>query len=158
QEAWSRFLGTQPITTNSIGMKLALIPPGAFQMGSPEDEPWRDKREGPRRRVRLTASFAMGVCPVTVGQFKVFVKERQYRTEAESSGLGARVFQGDAWVTDANASWQSPGFEQTDDHPVVCVSWHDARAFCDWLSRKERKVYALPTEAQWEFACRAGTR
>ena len=54
-------------------------------------------------------------------------------------------------------SWWNTGFEQTDEHPVVCVSWNDAVAFCDWLSKKESKTYRLPTEAEWEYACRAGT-
>ena len=57
----------------------------------------------------------------------------------------------------ANYSWRNVGFAQTDLHPVVCVSWNDAVAFCDWLSRKEGKTYRLPTEAEWEYACRAGT-
>ncbi len=57
----------------------------------------------------------------------------------------------------AEYSWRNPGFEQTDEHPVVCVSWNDAVAFCEWLSRKEGKSYRLPTEAEWEYACRAGT-
>ena len=55
-------------------------------------------------------------------------------------------------------SWRNVGFEQTDEHPVVCVSWNDAVAFCEWLSKKERKTYRLPTEAEWEYACRAGTK
>ena len=54
-------------------------------------------------------------------------------------------------------SWRNAGFEQTDEHPVVCMSWNDAVEFCKWLSRKEGKTYRLPTEAEWEYACRAGT-
>src|ERR1043166_9198786 len=52
-------------------------------------------------------------------------------------------------------TWRSPGFSQTDDHPVVQVSWDDAQAFCEWLSTQEQSVYRLPTEAEWEYACRA---
>ena len=54
-------------------------------------------------------------------------------------------------------SWRYPGFEQTDEHPVLNVSWNDAVAFCGWLSRTEKVIYRLPTEAEWEYACRAGT-
>ena len=57
----------------------------------------------------------------------------------------------------AKYSWRNAGFEQTDEHPVVNVSWNDAKAFCEWLSKKEKKTYRLPTEAEWEYACRAGT-
>jgi formylglycine-generating enzyme required for sulfatase activity len=139
-------------------MKLALIPPGTFRMGSSADEPFRGENEGPLHEVCLTRPFAIGVDPVTLGQFKEFVKDKGYRTEAESSGLGALVLHENTWEMDAKANWQNPGFAQADDHPVVCISWNDARAFCDWLSQKEHKQYDLPTEAQWEYACRAGTQ
>ena len=58
----------------------------------------------------------------------------------------------------ANKNWLNPGFAQTDDHPVVCVSWNDAVEFCNWLSKKEGKTYRLPTEAEWEYSCRAGSK
>jgi formylglycine-generating enzyme required for sulfatase activity len=143
---------------NSISMKLALVPPGKFLMGSPDDEPDREADEGPQHEVVLTRPFHLGIHDVTVGQFKAFVKATDYRTEAETGGGAFRPFPDHSWKLDPQASWRNPGFEQTDDHPVVCVSWNDARAFCDWLSRNEGKHYALPTEAQWEYACRAGTR
>jgi formylglycine-generating enzyme required for sulfatase activity len=96
---------------------------------------------------------------VTVGQFKAFVTETGYQTEAEKSEEGAlRRFPDGTWRLDPKANWNHPGFEQTDEHPAVCVSWNDAVAFCDWLSRKEGRTYALPTEAQWEYCCRSGFR
>jgi formylglycine-generating enzyme required for sulfatase activity/serine/threonine protein kinase len=143
---------------NSIGMKLAPIPPGKFLMGSPDDEAGREAHEGPQHEVVITRPFYIGVYNVTVGQFKAFVKEKGYQTEAETSGGAYRLFPDGDWKNDPEANWQNPGFEQTDDHPVVCVSWYDAKAFCDWLSDKEGKQYALPTEARWEHSCRAGSR
>jgi formylglycine-generating enzyme required for sulfatase activity/serine/threonine protein kinase len=146
-----------PPLVNSIGMKLAPIPPGSFRMGSPPTEPGRHEDEGPQHEVAITRPFYLGVHEVTVGQFKQFVKEASYQTEAEKGG-GAFVRQPDGkWANDAGANWQSPGFDQADDYPVVCVSWNDAQAFCSWLSTKEGKAYALPTEAQWEYSVRAGS-
>src|SRR5262249_11927295 len=99
----------------------------------------------------------VGAHEVTVGQFRRFVEETGHQTDAEKNGAGAFVASSDGYKRDAGASWRKPGFEQTDDHPVVCVSWDDAVAFCEWLSRKERKAYSLPTEAQWEHVCRTGS-
>jgi eukaryotic-like serine/threonine-protein kinase len=157
QEAWAKHLGVEVEDTNSIGMKLRLIPPGQFLMGSPDDEPGREAHEGPQHEVVLTKPFYMGVHDVTVGQFKAFVKAKGYQTEAEKGGGSWRPFPDGWWKSDPQVNWQNPGFEQSDDHPVVCVSWNDAKAFCDWLSDREGKKYALPTEAQWEYACRAGS-
>ena len=124
-------------------------------MGSPEGEKAQGKDEL-QQEVELTHPFYLGVYDVTVGQFKMFVKETDYQTEAEK-GQGAWLFANGSWQSDPLANWQNPGFDQNDDHPVVCVSWNDAKAFCNWLSRKEKRKYQLPTEAQWEYACRAGT-
>jgi formylglycine-generating enzyme required for sulfatase activity len=146
-----------PLVVNTLGMKLVPIPPGSFLMGSPADEPSRMSDEG-QHEVLITRPFYMGIHDVTVGQFKAFVKETSYRTEAEKSDQGAHaLLPSGEWQLDPRVSWRSPGFEQTHEHPVVCVSWNDATAFCTWLSRKEGKHYALPTEAQWEHSCRAGS-
>ncbi|HEY7315917.1 MAG TPA: bifunctional serine/threonine-protein kinase/formylglycine-generating enzyme family protein [Gemmataceae bacterium] len=146
-----------PISTNSIGMKLAPIPAGNFLMGSPEDEPDRVPHEGPLHEVIITRLFHMGICEVTVGQFRQFAQASGYKTEAEKGGGARRRFPDGKWRNVPQANWRNPGFEQTDAHPVVCVSWNDAQAFCDWLSAREGKRYSLPTEAQWEYACRAGS-
>jgi eukaryotic-like serine/threonine-protein kinase len=157
QEAWAKHLGVDVEITNSIGMKLRLIPPGQFLMGSPDDEPGREAQEGPQHQVVITRPFYMGVHDVTVGQFKAFVKAKGYLTEAEK-GQGAWQPSPDGfWKQDPQVNWQNPRFEQGDDHPIVCVSWNDAKAYCDWLSEREGKKYTLPTEAEWEYACRAGS-
>ncbi len=146
-----------PPLVNSIGMKLAPIPPGKFLMGSPDKEPGRDKNEGPQHEVILTRPLYLGAYDVTVAQFRAFTSEKSYKTEAENSGGAKRRFPDGQFRSDHQTNWQNPGFDQADDNPVVCVSWTDANAFCDWLSAKEGKSYALPTEAQWEYACRGGS-
>ncbi len=168
----SRGAGPETIT-NGIGMKLVLVPAGEFMMGSPQAEiqNWNDwfKRqgqglnidnEGPLHRVRITRPFYLGVCHVTVGQFRKFITDAGYQTDAEKrepkGALGMDPATG-SFEFKAEYSWRNPGFKQRDEDPVVCVSWKDAVAFGKWLSAKERKNYQLPTEAQWEYACRAGT-
>jgi len=114
--------------------------------------------EGPQHQVRITKPFALSSHEVTRGQFRQFVEETGYKTEAEQDGKGGYGVVDDGWIQDPRFIWSAdPGFPQTDDHPVVNVSWNDATAFCQWLSKKQGAGYALPTEAQWEYACRAGT-
>ena len=126
--------------TSLAGMKLVLIPAGESTMGSEDG----DSDERPPHRVRITRPFFLGQHEVTVGQFRAFVADSKYRTDAEKEG--------------DDETWRSAFPSQTDEHPVVCVTWDDAVAFCQWLSRKEGKAYRLPTEAEWEYACRAGTQ
>ena len=146
--------------TNSIGMVLTYIPRGDFLMGSPADEANRFNDEGPQHKVYISKSYYMGTTEVTKHEFYTFVSESSYRTTAENQGW-AYTFttsQGTSTGGKVNgANWLNPGFAQTNNDPVVCVSWNDAKAFCHWLSRKEGKNYRLPTEAEWEYACRAGT-
>jgi formylglycine-generating enzyme required for sulfatase activity len=154
-------------------MKLVRIPAGEFVMGSRESgeelanvfaaydaKPEDFSREHPAHRVRITKPFYLGAYEVTLGQFLMFYHDAKYKTDAERDGKGGWGYSGDK----DNPVKQSPefvpwntGFEQTMDHPVVNVSWNDAVAFCEWLGRKEGKTYRLPTEAEWEYACRAGT-
>jgi formylglycine-generating enzyme required for sulfatase activity/serine/threonine protein kinase len=162
--------GTDQQYTNSIGMEFAMLPPGEFRMGS---DPTAINRllkvskdasyvrvirsEGPAHRVRITRPFYMGRHHVTVGQFQQFVDATGYKTEAERDGQpAAGFFDGKAGPPRKGYSWRRVGFAQTQDHPVVLVTSRDAQAFCAWLSRKEGRDYRLPTEAQWEYACRAG--
>lgn len=139
-------------------MKLVRIEPGEFQMGSPAAEEGRSDDE-PQHRVRITRPFYLGQCEVTVGQFRRFVAATGYLTTLERDhkpGFGYLASQGIIEST-RDFSWRKTGWDQTDDHPVVNVSWEDAATFCRWLSAQEKRDYRLPTEAQWEFACRAGT-
>jgi len=148
----------KPGITNSLGMRLAYVPSGKFGMGSPLDEPHREAQEI-LHEVELTRAFYLGTHQVTVGQFRKFVDDAKYRTDGERDGKGGwGVNEKGSLEKDGRFTWSSPGFKQTNDHPVVLVSWNDAQAYCRWLSKKENKTYRLPTEAEWEYACRAGTR
>lgn len=145
--------------TNSIGMRFVRILPGEFTMGSPPTEKDRGDSEN-QHPVRITRGFWLGKYEVTVGQYRRFVEESGYRTEAEKNGVGGFGFQAKTgqFVRSPVYSWKNAGFQQSDHHPVVNVSWNDAVAFIRWLSRQEGQTYRLPTEAEWEFACRAGTK
>ncbi len=136
------------------GPEMVKIRGGRFLMGSPADEKGRGEDE--RQHEAQVADFAIGKYEVTVGQFKNFVKAAKYKTEAEESG-GCYSWTGSEWKQDAGKNWRNPGFSQTDDHPVVCVSWNDAMAYVKWLSKQTGQEYRLPTEAEWEYAARAGT-
>lgn len=144
--------------TNSIGMQLKLIPAGEFLMGSPAGEAEGSNDEGPQRSVRITRPFYLGVYEVTVGQFRQFVEATDYRTEAERDGEGGWGWTGKKWEgRKPEFTWRTIGIPQPDSYPVVNVSWNDAMAFCQWLSAKEGRAYRLPSEAEWEYACRAGS-
>jgi formylglycine-generating enzyme required for sulfatase activity len=160
--------------TNTVGMKLVPIPAGEFLMGSTDSDKEAEDEEQPRHRVRITRPFYLGATEVTVGQFRKVVESTGLRTEAETDGKG-----GFGWNEatakfdqDPHYTWRNPGFSQSDEHPVVNVSWNDAIEFCNKLSELEGLKpyyqfsggarsggdgYRLPTEAEWEYACRAGT-
>jgi formylglycine-generating enzyme required for sulfatase activity len=144
-----------------LGMKLVLVPAGEFLMGSPDDDTAARDIEKPRHRVQISRPFYLGAHEVTVAAFRAFVTATGYRTEAESSGLGGSVFNTatKAFEQLPELNWRNPGIShsQHDDEPVVQVSWNDAMAFCHWLSEIDGHSYRLPTEAEWEYACRAGT-
>lgn len=168
-------VGAKVELTNSIGMKLVQIPAGEFLMGNTAAEVNRlvqefsdfgfekefADREQPQHRVRISQPFFMGKFEVTKGEFAKFVVAENYQTEPESDGQGG-------WGYDAGKkefenrkltyTWRNTGWTPYDDsHPVVNVTWNDAKAFCAWLSRKEGQTYRLPRESEWEYACRAGT-
>jgi len=124
-------------------------------MGSPEKEPERRKYEGPRSNVTV-ARFAISETEVTRRQYAAFVDATKRRADDGCFTYGFISFS-DATLVDPAASWRNPGFEQTADHPVVCVSWQDAKDYAAWLTRKTGQTYRLPSEAEWEYAARAGT-
>jgi formylglycine-generating enzyme required for sulfatase activity len=148
QTAWTQHLKAPVEHVNTIGMSLRLVPPGEFQV----------EGEG-AHAVRISRPFFLGAHEVTVGQFRAFVDATGYKTHAETNPLGGIVWNPSLrrTVQDPHITWRSPGFSQTEQHPVCCVTWKDADAFCRWLAGHEGKPYRLPTEAEWEYSCRAGT-
>jgi formylglycine-generating enzyme required for sulfatase activity len=145
QARWAKHLKAPVVTTNSIGMKLVLIPPGEFMMGSPAEEKDRGPDEGPQHRVTISRPFHMGAYPVTQAQYELVMG----RNPSSFSAKGDRS---------ANVAGHD-----TSRHPVDSVSSNDAISFCQRLSdlpaeRAARRTYRLPTEAEWEYVCRAGTR
>lgn len=144
QESWAKRLDVAAVAKNILGMDMALIPPGEF--------PMTDKST-----VRISRPFRLGSCEVTVGQFRAFVKETGHKTTAEKSGKGGHAKAGDDWIRLPEYIWTHPSVAPADDFPVAYVSWQDAVAFCDWLSSKAASRYRLPSEAEWEWACRAGS-
>lgn len=142
------------------GPELVHIPGGCFQMGSPKSKAGRNDDE--RQHRVCVKAFEIGKYEVTVGEFRQFVGATNYRTDAERNVRnvkGCAIWNVSAWEIKADTSWRNPpGFKQTDMHPVVCVSWNDAVAYTDWLSRETGQRYRLPTEVEWEYAARAGTK
>lgn len=130
---------------------MIVIPSGGFTMGPPADEPGFYEIEGPQRRVSIH-QFAVGKFDVTRGQWAAFVSATNRPTRQGC----AYTFRSGSHP-DPKGSWRNLGFPQDDRHPVVCVSWNDAQDYVRWLSTKTGHKYRLLTEAEWEYAARAGT-
>lgn len=175
----------------SESLEIVYIPPGEFLMGStPEERAWatgpeggatpgtsREKPEGDARLTRIKHGFWLGRTEVSVGQFRRFVEETGFVSDAERPGGKTQCFDPEwvvsgkapphPWIAMNSKSWRDPnfGFPLEDVYPVVCVSWNDGRAFCNWLTEKERRAgrlpgsleYRLPKEAEWEYGCRGGS-
>ena len=133
--------------------EMVVVPSGSFAMGSPSSEAERPYVGGPVHRVRIGESFAVGVHEVTRGQWRRFVEETGH-----SSGNSCWTYEGGGWAERSGRSWRNPGFSQGEEHPVVCVSWEDARAYVEWLSRKTGEGYRLLSESEWEYVARGGTK
>ena len=133
--------------------ELVVVPSGSFMMGSPSHEQGPDEDEGPVHRVRIGEPFAVGVYEVTVSEFGRFAEGTGH-----STGNSCWTYEGGEWKSREGFGWRDPGFRQAGSHPVVCVSWDDARAYATWLSRRTGERYRLLSESEWEYVARAGTR
>ncbi len=131
--------------------QMVVIPSGSFYMGSPAAEIGRRKDGDPVHQVNI-GSFALGKTEITRGQFAAFVMETAYSTGNKCWTIE------DGKYEERSGTWRKVGYLQDDQHPVVCINWHDAIAYTKWISRKTGKKYRLPTEAEWEYAVRGKTR
>lgn len=142
---------------HGVTMDMILVQPGGFMQGSPPGEAGREADEGPQRRVTISRAYYMGKFPVTFSQFERFAEAMRYRTEAEKGESGGFGVVNGRMMQQKQFNWRNPGFDQSEADPVCLVSAPDAAAFCQWLTSKTGRLCELPTEAQWEHACRAGS-
>jgi formylglycine-generating enzyme required for sulfatase activity len=146
---------------DGVKMEFVLIKASTFEMGARPGDTQATNHEKPLHKVTLTRDFYIGKYPVTREQFERFAVEDGYRTDAETEGSGGSGYNADENRLEGRSpaySWRNPGFRQTGKHPVVNLTWHDAKAFCAWLGQRNNRLCDLPSEAQWEYACRAGTQ
>lgn len=132
--------------------ELVLVPAGKGKIGASEAEKTRETDDLPVRVVTVSRPFAMGRTEVTRDEFAAFVEATGHRAEG-----GCYSWSESRWVLNPDRSWRNPGFPQTGRDPVVCINFRDAQAYVRWLSSKTGKRYRIPTEAEWEYAARAGT-
>lgn len=136
--------------------EMVVIPPGKFTIGSPLNEPGRFIVEGPEKTISIK-KFAVGKFDVTRGQWAAFVTATNRAITRGCAWSGFKDTTRKEWESNPDASWNNLGFPQDDNHPVVCITWNDAQDYVNWLSKKTGSNYRLLTEAEWEYAARAGT-
>ncbi len=140
------FATQEPIQDCPTCPILAAVAPSEFEIGE-NVKPGKGSYEYPAQKVSIANRFALGTSEVTVAEFRRFV-------EATKTNIQGCHTPQDAWRLDQDKSWKNPGFEQTDQHPVTCVSWNDAQAYLKWLSSSTGFHYRLPSEAEWEYVAR----
>jgi eukaryotic-like serine/threonine-protein kinase len=154
QKQWATYTKADVESTNSLGMKFALIPPGEYFI-----------QPSSNARVRITRPYYMGVHEVTRKQFAAYIEDTKKKTVAERNGVSTldTVFKSGKNASSGRSirmdglSWRNPGYDGAgDDHPVSHVNWDEAVDFCAWLSTRQKRKYRLPTDAEWEWAARAG--
>jgi formylglycine-generating enzyme required for sulfatase activity len=129
--------------------ELVMMPQGSFTMGSPDNEPVRSSEEGPQHTVTIGYGLAVGKYPVTVAQWAAFIQATGYQGDPAAVNKNNCPALGKADFL---------GYTPTPDDPIVCVNWTEVQKYTEWLSQKTGKNYRLLSEAEWEYAARAGTR
>ncbi|MBS0204532.1 MAG: formylglycine-generating enzyme family protein [Planctomycetes bacterium] len=148
---------TQKIGSTDVSFDMVPIPAGEFLMGSPESEAGRHRSEGPQHRVQIEP-FWMSACEVTWDQFELWSMQRDFRQRARQKVEPTEADRRADAVTKPTPSYVDLSFGSgLKGYPVICVTQHAARKYCEWLSAKTGRYHRLPTEAEWEYACRAGT-
>lgn len=141
--------------------EMVVIPAGSVYIGSSEDEIDRKSFDRPRIMASIEQEFALAKTEVTLAQFRVFMEETQYKSVVpERDGeplIGCNYFDGKSYGYVRSHNWQNPGYPQREDAPVVCVSWSDANAYAEWLSKKTGRTYRVPSSVEFEYASRAGS-
>ena len=148
-------------TGEKVSFEMVLIPSGSFLMGSPEGEAGRQKNEGPQHKVSLDAFYLcttettlelfLAYYQETVTAKKDFLEVEEAKKDAEQAGEDVDA------ITGPTPVYGDLTMGYGKQHPAIGMTWHNAMTFCRWLSKKTGKQYRLPTEAEWEYACRAGT-
>ncbi|MEN8220895.1 MAG: formylglycine-generating enzyme family protein [Pseudomonadota bacterium] len=141
------------LADGSLGPQMIWIPAGSYRMG--DIQGCGRKEEQPVHHVSVER-FAIGKYELTLGEFKKFVEATGYKTDAEKEGSCYSYSKGWRLIKDIN--WREPKFSQSDQHPAVCMSFNDGKAYTKWLSEQTGQQYRLPTEAEWEYAARAGSQ
>jgi formylglycine-generating enzyme required for sulfatase activity len=152
---------TDALASGGRAPELVVIPLGSFQMGSPEGEADRKSNEGPRFTVQLQRGFAFSRSEVTVGQFGAFIRATGYTPSANQNGSSTIYDERSGSMSaKSGVTWESDhaGRAADPEMPVIHVSWVDAKAYADWLSRETGKTYRLPSEAEFEYVLRSGTQ
>jgi formylglycine-generating enzyme required for sulfatase activity len=135
---------------------MIVLPTGEFMMGSPASENGHTDVEGLPRRVNMSKRIAIGKLEVTIEQISAFVAETGMNVGGSCQPIIDPSHTVATWG-EPSVSMLSPGYDVTPSHPAVCISWHEAQSYVAWLQRRTGKPYRLPTEAEWEYAARAGT-
>ena len=155
--------GRTPVTNARIGHhfrdcadcpEMIVVPAGTFRIGSPANEAGRGNDEGPQKNVQIAQPFAVGRYEITRRQYDAFLRATD---RPVSGGCVTDRRKSGTWAPDAETNFRDPGYSQTGNHPAACVTWYDAEAYVAWLNSKAGGGYRLLTEAEWEYAARAGS-